>query len=314
MKNKKINKTYRWLFVLFILALIITNVQNSYGTEPPSLSNIVIKATIDFNGQSGVYTYQYTIKNSEQNTGNLVGLDIDIAYPSGGVGLKKEGLAIPYGKWSRTFEQSVPQYAKVTMIPVGMEKPDKWIAGLSVFGTASWGGGDYVQLKPGQSLSGFGLTSYGLPGIREFKSDPSIDVDADYYPGWESVKGAADESKAIIAKVDEFMEKVSAHGKTIGPTAPPAVFKPEAFLDYIIDLKHQAASLGWIDNSGIINSLDVKLDNVKKKLGQGDNGVAKNILNAFINDVEAQAGKHLTSEAYALLKFNALYLISNLAK
>lgn len=35
-----------------------------------------------------------------------------------------------------------------------------------------------------------------------------------------------------------------------------------------------------------------------------NNSTVKNILNAFINDVEAQAGKHLTSEAYALLKFN----------
>ncbi len=29
---------------------------------------------------------------------------------------------------------------------------------------------------------------------------------------------------------------------------------------------------------------------------------------------EVQAGKHLTSEAYVLLQFNALYLINNLSK
>jgi hypothetical protein len=67
----------------------------------------------------------------------------------------------------------------------------------------------------------------------------------------------------------------------------------------------------------------VKLDNAKKKLAEGSPGATKNILRAFINEVEAQGcatyencppGKHLTSEAYALLKFNAQYLIDNLSK
>lgn len=48
---------------------------------------------------------------------------------------------------------------------------------------------------------------------------------------------------------------------------------------------------------------------------------AKNILNVFISEVEAQGcatyencppGKHLASEAYAILKYNAQYLINNL--
>jgi len=321
MKSRKLNENNFWRFVVGVITLMMVNLQNVYATEPPYLKNIEIKASVSFNAQSGLYGYQYTVKNSQDSTGNLVGLDIDISYPSGGVILKKDALSIPYGKLSRTFEQSVPEYSKVSMVPVGMEKPDKWIVGLSVNGSANWGGGDYVQLKPGQSLSGFGLTSYGLPGIREFKAEPALDFDADYYPGWESVKGAADVSAAIIVKVDEFYEKVSFRGKTVGPTAPPTTVDPTAFLDYIINLKHRAASLGWIDDQGILNSLDVKLDNAKNKLSEGSPGAAKNILNAFIQEVEAQgcatydncpSGKHLTSGAYALLKFNAQYLIDNL--
>jgi len=308
------NKNRFLISVFFIFTIIIMNAQTIYGTEPPYLSNVVINATVNFNAQSDLYSYQYTAKNSQDSTGNLVGLNIDIAYISGGAMLKEEGLSIPYGKWSRTFKQSVPPTAKVNMIPVGMERPEKWIALLSVFGTANWGGGDYVQLKPGESLGGFGLISYGLPGIREFKAEPALDFDADYYPGWESVAGAVDESKAIRAKIKELKDKVSFTGKTVGPTAPPAAFNPMSFLNYIMNLKHQAASLGWIDNSGIVNSLDVKLDNAKKKLVQGDNNAAKNILNAFIREVEAQVGKHLNSEAYTLLKYNAAYLNSNLPK
>jgi hypothetical protein len=109
--------------------------------------------------------------------------------------------------------------------------------------------------------------------------------------------------------------------RTLGPTAPPADFKPVAFVDYIISQKHEAYSLGWIKNKGIENSLDEKLDNAKKKIETGDTKTAQNILNAFINEVEAQgcktyddcpSGKHLTPEAYALLKYNMQYLIDNL--
>ncbi|MDZ7262124.1 MAG: hypothetical protein ONB05_08475, partial [candidate division KSB1 bacterium] len=71
---------------------------------------------------------------------------------------------------------------------------------------------------------------------------------------------------------------------------------------------------GWIDNQGIANSLDAKLDNAKKQLEKGKTKTAINVLQAFVNEVEAQKDKHLTSEAYALLKYNAEYLIKKLSE
>ena len=77
-------------------------------------------------------------------------------------------------------------------------------------------------------------------------------------------------------------------------------------------MKHEAFKLGWITNQGIEQSLDAKLDNAKKKIEQGNKNAAKNILGAFINEVEAQRDKYLTSEAYGLLKYNVQYLIGKL--
>lgn len=99
---------------------------------------------------------------------------------------------------------------------------------------------------------------------------------------------------------------------TIGPADPPNPFVASVFLDTLISYKHQALNLGWIKNQGIANSLDQKLDAAKAQLGKKNNKAAKNILEAFISEVEAQKGKQLTSEAYALLKFNAEYLVSKL--
>ncbi|MBI5559914.1 MAG: hypothetical protein HY883_01390, partial [Deltaproteobacteria bacterium] len=106
-----------------------------------------------------------------------------------------------------------------------------------------------------------------------------------------------------------------------GPTAPPLDFEPLDFLDYIISMKHEAFTLGWIKNAGIENSLDKKLESAKKSLEKGSTISAKNILSAFINEVEAQGcatyencpeGKHLTPEAWALLKYNVEYLMERL--
>lgn len=107
---------------------------------------------------------------------------------------------------------------------------------------------------------------------------------------------------------------------SIGPGDPPEPFFALAFLDTLISYKHQALDLGWIKDKGIANSLDQKLDAAKAQLEKKNNKAAKNILEAFINEVEAlhkdggraQKDKHLTSEAYALLKFNAEYLVSKL--
>ncbi|MBI4824630.1 MAG: hypothetical protein HY805_10450 [Nitrospirae bacterium] len=159
------------------------------------------------------------------------------------------------------------------------------------------------------------MESSGLPAIVSY-----------YAAGWISLEQmmvdgdlTAEEEEACADVLDVL--KNSVKGKTLGPKDPPAELKPIDFLNYIINLKHEAFTLGWITNKGIEMSLDQKLDAAKKKLEQGQNSTAKNILNALINEVEAQGcetydnclkGKHLLPEAYALLKYNVLYLIERL--
>lgn len=83
-------------------------------------------------------------------------------------------------------------------------------------------------------------------------------------------------------------------------------------IDMLISDVNTAYEKGWIDNHGIANSLIKKLENANKQLEKGKTIQAINMLNAFLNEVEAQKEKHLTSEAYALLKYNTEYLIQRL--
>lgn len=87
---------------------------------------------------------------------------------------------------------------------------------------------------------------------------------------------------------------------------------PMTILEQMIAYIKQARQTNHITNQGIANSLNQKLENAKKQLEKGKTKQAMNMLNAFLNEVEAQKEKHLTSEAYALLKYNAEYLIQRL--
>jgi len=54
-----------------------------------------------------------------------------------------------------------------------------------------------------------------------------------------------------------------------------------------------AADQGFIDNQGVTNSLFAKLGAAQAAFDRGQTGTAINLLNAFINEVQAQAGKHI---------------------
>jgi hypothetical protein len=193
-------------------------------------------------------------------------------------------------------------------------------------------GGDYWDwslterepfgISAGETVAGFSLESRGTPSIvnatfyghKRVRYNPPGDMtDTDILESfgrvYRQVKGEhKDKYENIILK-------------TIGPTAPPEELVPADFLRNLIEMKHEATRQGWITNPGVERSLDAKLDAALKNVQSGNTKAASNILGAFINEVEAQGcetyddcpkGKHLSPEAYALLKYNAQYLMDNL--
>ena len=54
-----------------------------------------------------------------------------------------------------------------------------------------------------------------------------------------------------------------------------------------------AAGQGFIDNQGVTNSLLAKLDAAQAAQDRGQTSVVINQLDAFIHEVQAQAGKHI---------------------
>jgi hypothetical protein len=68
---------------------------------------------------------------------------------------------------------------------------------------------------------------------------------------------------------------------------------PEHTIQSLRDCVVHATEMGHIDNQGIANSLLVKLDAAQAAFGRGQTRVAVAKLEAFIHEVEAQAGKHI---------------------
>lgn len=300
------NKKIALLFIIVFSLPIYVFAETYWGGELPDIKRTRLKTEVVLNAD--IYTYSYIVISDLSNKGEIGTLDIDIKLPEGGIELSGEGLVSGPGYLKHTSAQVLSEATTPRMIPVGFFSPPDWVSGLNVLGQAGWGSGERSVVLPGQSLQGFQINSRGLPGIREFRIQP------DLIP-------PSEESDITAEQIRAVKDKVAFTGKTIGSTAPPADFKPLDFLDRIISMKHEAFSFGWINDKGIENSLDVKLDNAKKAMERGNIVAAKNILNAFVNEVEAQGckshddcppGKHIVPEAYALLKYNAQYLMDKL--
>jgi hypothetical protein len=89
------------------------------------------------------------------------------------------------------------------------------------------------------------------------------------------------------------------------PGASLSVVKVATFQGTLADISN-SLQLGLIDNGGIANSLSQKI-----LAAQDASGPARsNILNAFKNEVNAQAGKHITGVAVRVLLQDANSLIS----
>ncbi|MFZ3060902.1 MAG: FG-GAP-like repeat-containing protein [Candidatus Methanoperedens sp.] len=68
----------------------------------------------------------------------------------------------------------------------------------------------------------------------------------------------------------------------------------------------------WITNNGVANSLKAKINSARAKMNAGQNAAAKNILEAYINEVEAQGGKAIIPEGAGILKAEARYVIEHI--
>jgi hypothetical protein len=100
---------------------------------------------------------------------------------------------------------------------------------------------------------------------------------------------------------------------TLAPTAPVTV-TPDAVLANLTNQVVHARSLGWISNDAVTRSLRAKLEAARAAFSRRQFDMARNILSSLRNEVAAQSGKSLTTEAVALVDLNIQYVLQLDAK
>lgn len=291
-------KSNLWFLIILPVATA------SAGHAPSPLRDLVIESSVTMNATGKLFTYSYRITNPLVNDTSVAGFEIFIGRdPVTDQDTPSAGLT----QCPRFLKAaSASANSKTPLVQVGSLAPEGWLCGYARIadypsGAFAWGGSSKTLLKPGSTLKGAALTSYAPPGIRDILVDAAIDYDQLPEEYTENI----DLTKALTKKVNWL-------GKTVGPKAPPKIFNASAFSDYLRTLTTEAVAQKWIRDQGILKSLEAKLEQIAKKTAAGDYPAARNILNAFLSEVDAQKDKHLSSEAYALLYFNGKYLLGNL--
>lgn len=200
--------------------------------------------------------------------------------------------------WAVAIESSAPLK--------GTGTPQGWSSG-PMEGTSFWlwaSDDAPFRIKPGRSLSGFALESQGLPGIQTFHAQGKV-----LFPDSISFDGEGAGLPPGIT-LEDYKEATSffnnsIKGVTVGPTNILSNTSTSNVISYLIDQKHTAAKLGWIDNQGIVESLDKKLDAALASIGRGQPKTAFNQIDAFQKEVSAQNGKHITQDAASILSAGA---------
>jgi hypothetical protein len=285
------------LRILF-LGLIVGSTTQIFGQNIPTLDKVTVAATAVVTGDA--IRYVYLVQNGSSSNAAASNFQIDISQQSGTATLDGSGLTSDSG-----FITAPVGVGDSVSLPVGVSIPKDWRATTSTTGGLVWFSHRHAQpINPGTSLGGFEITSRGLPAVRTFTVAPYINVETLGIP--------TDDLGTYYSSLRAIKQKAAVTGVTIAPTAPPAQFDALVFLNGIIGDAKTAATAGWIKDNGILNSIDAKLNAASDAVKRGQTVVAKNNLNALLNEVNAQANKSLSPEAVALLKFNVQYLVSKL--
>lgn len=286
------------------LALSLWTAQPGIDSQARVSANVAASVGFD----QGMYTYSYVVANQPGSLEDVSTIELDVTLSDAAMQLPATGLEPGAGMLTALSNAigSLPEAVRIA--PLVLSAPSGWVGTTTRRGHVLWGAVSTNEfIPPSSTRDGFVLTSTGLPAIRQVRLGGYLDVDRSGLAPPED--GGADLDR-YKSELDALRATLSVVSFTVGPSAPPANSTARELLRDLIETKDQTLRLGWIRNRGLANSLQVKLNAAVASLERENEGTAANQLNAFVNEVTAQAGKGLSDEAAALLKFNALYLLT----
>lgn len=148
------------------------------------------------------------------------------------------------------------------------------------------------DFAPGASATGLTLESPGLPAVQPFYAQGITQS-----PTVEDVPEDMTEED-FTESLDVFHNGIS--GSTIGPSSTDISDGIRPLVLHLRQQMNEVAKYGWIQNSGVLKSLDAKLDSVEKSINAGNRTTASNQLSAFRSEVSALSGKQINPDSASL--------------
>lgn len=155
---------------------------------------------------------------------------------------------------------------------------------------ASWAWVDGFP-APGETSPALRYTARGLPGLVRYRATRYVEP-----PVVSDDELAEPEQDPSFDTPDED----AVFGTTLGIVALPESAPVDELAASLRGLVEESCSRGWIQGRGICQSLLAKARPEAGPLG------------AFVNELEAQRGNHVSETAFALLAAHAQYLASRL--
>ena len=261
---------------------------------------------------SGRLTYSYRVRNGNSARQRLISISVRAH-------AQVDDIRTPNAQWTihKRTAQKLVTWAHTKVNPYGV---------LTRFN----------GIPPDSVETGFLFRSTGLPVITlsysegavktiSFPEEPPLEIDS------------------LLAPLQVFPNN-SVSRETVGPKQPAEPFIIPIFLDTLLSYTRQSAELGWLgrnrdddcDNDekpedGIVRNIEQRLTKAKRQLERRDSVLARRELEKLVGKVERLWKRSqdedkkdkrdrwekrdnvvMTSEAYALLKYNTEYLIDRL--
>jgi len=297
------------VLVLSSILIGLCNAQSTLSTDYPYLRNVPVVAHATMDKSHQMYFYTYDLHNDSANRGNIETFQLDISRDSLSSDIDTIGLRFAGSDYfENDFRGSYPKLAS-RIVPIGFSSlPSGWQPIWGIYPEVSLNLYD-KQFEPGSTVNGLTLMSKGLPAIRSFVVIPDFELD-EFFPNQDDTASA----KIDVPPIDSVREAINYRGRSIGPSAPPKLFVPAVFLDTISSYISQCHTLNWIKDHNSADRYHDYFASAQLKLRSNNVSDASSILNGVLLQVNADSASNLTSEAYALIRFNTEYLIAHLPR
>ncbi|AFH50500.1 Hypothetical protein IALB_2797 [Ignavibacterium album JCM 16511] len=241
-------------------------------TELYSANNFIPHIKCKVEKNDSIFIYNYSIKNDEQSKQR-----INLFWVKADVDEKK------------LIKRSPPYWVS-----------SGYSNNLEGWGTPVLNNGYLIW--PGETLTGFQFFSKDLPTISLYTSQAENQIP--------STEFLTNEEAMTLYNLNRTQNMV--WGKTIAPKELESSIGVENLLDTLINYSSQSLQLGWIKNQPTADKYDSLFNAAKAQLQQNNNNAARTTLQTVLQQVDIDSTDNLTSEAYALIKYNTEYLIEKI--